>query len=70
MYDRFADAEFPGSAPDGRLVLYDVKRQLTGTLLNIPLQDNTLHSALLSQLYERGSEVMMERTAAHHVSRR
>ena len=70
MYGGLADTEFPGSAPDGRLVLYDVKSQMTGTLLNIPLQDNTLHSALLSQLYERGRGVMMERTAAHNVSRR
>ena len=70
MYGGLADTEFPGSAPDGRLVLYDVKRQMTGTFLNIPLQGNTLHSALLSQLYERGRGVMMERTAAHNVSRR
>ena len=42
MYGGLADAKLPGSAPDGRLVLYDVKRQLTGALLNIPLL--TIHS--------------------------
>ena len=42
MYGGFADAELPGSAAHRGPVLYDVKRQLTGALLDVPLQTATL----------------------------
>ena len=58
VYGGLADTEFPGGAPDGRLVLYDVKRQLTGALLNMFPQDNTLHSALLQHLYAAAKGIM------------
>ena len=40
------DAELLGSAPDGGLVLYDVKRQLAGALLDVPFHTCTtpMHS--------------------------
>ncbi|SCJ26531.1 Uncharacterised protein [uncultured Flavonifractor sp.] len=42
MYRRFADAELPGGAAHRGSVLYNVKRQLTGALLDVPLQTATL----------------------------
>jgi hypothetical protein len=42
MYGGFADAEFLGSAAHRGPVLYNVKRQLAGALLDIPLQTATL----------------------------
>ena len=42
VYRRFADAELPGGAAHRGSVLYNVKRQLTGALLDVPLQTATL----------------------------
>ena len=48
MYGGFADAELAGGGAHRGSILYDVKRQPAGALLDVPFQTATLPAMILT----------------------